>query len=459
MTLDRDRDLDPAIRAWLDLMPDEAPEPALLAVQSAVRSAHQVGRTRRLADRLSTSRGVRVTLAASIVLMAAIGLASGRIGGMFQPVGNSLSERGPRAIQSNAPGPVESPSGSFGAQMPEFMRFKWVAAPPLGASAGGTGRRDLAFDAWTMVVGSSGGAAGQAMFTVEIEGSQLTLRSPDAAPCRRGATGSYRWSLSGDGLVLSIGSADDQCSARTALVPGIWYRSGCADGGSCLGPLAAGRHASQFIDPRARATAGTARWDAIDYQVPPGWANAEDTPLTLRLTPVADYANESGGIPPTGHRTEVDVFAQPAAAATGNSCGTPSADPAVGRTAAALATWLQTAPGTVTTAGGPAQIDGFSGWRFHVALDPSWHGVCPEGPAPGREPAPWPASRATLFVDSPTGGQMFRLGLVGTEQMDIVILDIGRGDVVLIATIAASTDDLDALSPEAASIVASLRFH
>jgi hypothetical protein len=55
--------------------------------------------------------------------------------------------------------------------------------------------------------------------------------------CSIGDVAEYRWSISGDGVWLTMSKDDDQCANRAAIVPGTWIRSGNHD--SRGGPLVA----------------------------------------------------------------------------------------------------------------------------------------------------------------------------------------------------------------------------
>ncbi|MFL5641967.1 MAG: hypothetical protein ACJ771_06465 [Chloroflexota bacterium] len=55
--------------------------------------------------------------------------------------------------------------------------------------------------------------------------------------CSTGDVAEYRWSISGDGVWLTLEPIDDTCSIRAAMVPGTWIRSGNHD--SRGGPLVA----------------------------------------------------------------------------------------------------------------------------------------------------------------------------------------------------------------------------
>jgi hypothetical protein len=128
------------------------------------------------------------------------------------------------------------------------------------------------------------------------------------------------------------------------------------DGGTCLGDLAAGTHATATFQP------------AITYTVPAGWTNGLDLPSNVLLSratdPVEDFYGGNG----------IEVMGDVAAAA--QNCDE-TAEPGVGRTADQLARWVAGLPGVQAGSPRPAAVGGLSGFVVDLRLVDTWTKTCP----------------------------------------------------------------------------------
>jgi hypothetical protein len=160
----------------------------------------------------------------------------------------------------------------------------------------------------------------------------------------------------------------------------------------------------------------------LTYTVPDGWANSQDWPSTFTLTPSSSYAHEDASGPPDGVRHEIHLFTEPAANVQDAACDN-KPDPAVGRTPAALMTWLTRQPSLTATTPIPITIGGQSGLTVELSLRNSWSTSCPGDSNP----------EVALFGPSATPVDGWGFGIGKGERERLILLDLGGGHVIGIA--------------------------
>lgn len=213
-----DRDFDSIARAWLDLMPNEAPDRAVEAVLRAVETTSQQRSVRLLGQRRSLMHRL-VLVAAAAMLGAAL-------------VGGALFLAGSRPSQSTEPTPsavVSPPPVVEGGPAEGALRADWIATsnghPMLGNAPGVVG----------MSVGPSGADISSSNFgaghgyasTVTQTGAdelELTLVA-DGDECSAGDQGTYRSSLSDDRAELTLTLLSEDCIKRGIVFSRTWARS------------------------------------------------------------------------------------------------------------------------------------------------------------------------------------------------------------------------------------------
>jgi hypothetical protein len=422
----RPRDIDSVLEAWFLDGPSEMPDRLFEAVFDRVERVPQRRLARlklRYAEMSSTAR--LIAAGAAAILVVGIGLAAlGR--GPDGKVGTSPSP---------SPSASSSASSAAGAPIPAELRHFYLGAfrenPKLPASQD---RSILQFSDSTFTYNETylrSTASAPAAGTVRLVAENVS------GGCVVGDEGLYSWSLSPGGSKLTFSVVSDACDSRGATIAGDWQRSDCPNPDNlCLGNLEAGRYASQFIDPFIPPRGDwKARFGALTYDVPEGWANSEDFPSDYVLKPQG--ATDERGIHVWGDIvivSEEDPCAE-----------TPAST--VGRTAQAMTDWLATAPGVAATEPVAVSIGGLDGWRLDVSMDPSWTTACPF--SQGRP-------LRGLFTGTPGGG--FHWGLERETQMRLFILDLGDGRALVVETEAPTKADFDAIVDEATAIVESFNF-
>jgi hypothetical protein len=425
-----DRDFDRIARAWLDLLPDEAPDRAVAAVLQAVDTTPQVRRpVRWLIWRSTTMNRLPIALGAAAVVVVAGTLVLSRagvppsVGATPSPVATSS----PSASSAGATGPV-----------PSALRAIWMGehrglvAPDAGSL--------LSFDQSTFFFAQSAGSSAEMLKSTAsaVGNGKIRLESSVAADtCDKGDVGTYAWSLSRSSRVLTVTEEQDACATRAGAIAGTWWLRDCPlTDDNCLGAVDAGTYKSQFITPRLNP-GGTwsPLYGALTYTVPDGWANSADWPDSFELEPVSELPP----VAPDNRVRQIGLNTQPSAMSQDKPCSD-TVQPGVTRTVDALVTWVGTVPGLVTTTPTAITIDGHPGQWLDVRIDPAWTKTC-GGPV------------TTPIVTYMMPGT----GIVGTERERLILLDLGDGDVLQIVVWTKDQATFDAFIPEAMPIIQSFQ--
>jgi hypothetical protein len=229
------RDADRILRAWLDLMPDEAPDRAVAAVLQAVETTPQ--RRRRIA--FGPRRSTSMTRFALIAAAAALGVAL--LGGALL-VGGRPSTIAPTPAPATIPSPPAPSPTVAPTPAPEALRANWLAdAAGQSILGDGTGLIRLvvsANGASAWMLAPSGNEAGRS--TVHSAAPDILELSLDRERpgCAAGAVGRYRWSVTDDRLHLTLEAIEDECAARAEAMGRTWTRThvGASDGGTAVVP-------------------------------------------------------------------------------------------------------------------------------------------------------------------------------------------------------------------------------
>lgn len=443
-----ERNADRIVRAWLDQMPDEAPDRVIAAVLQAAETTPQ--------QRPSWSSGRwRLPIVTRFQLIAAVAVIAIAIGGMVV-LGPRLSSQvaapsATPALASPSAGPTGQPSADAGGPLPAALAYGWIGQSRDVPGFGSSTRTRLNLDATTFCMTGTQYGEGCAMLASDASAPAGTeLRLITHAPgtgCQVGDVGSYRWSLSPGGTMLTVEPAADDCAARSAALAGTWYRVGCKNStDGCFGNLEAGTYPSQYLVPRRNP--GDA-WEpdlgAVTYTVPDGWANSADWPNNLALTPAVDYALEGPDGPADGAIHELDLLAQPFAAVQDGSCSG-AADTSVDRSVDGLAAWLGQVPGLQVTKPEPVTVDGHPGLMMAIQLSGDWTSRCPGSASPSVE----------ILTREQDHGSDWGIALFGGERQGLTLVDLGDGDVLGILVDSSDPSRFSNLASAAQPIIDSL---
>jgi len=216
-----DRDFDRIARAWLDLMPNEAPDRAVDAVLLAVETTSQQ-RSVRLFGQWRSPMHRLVLVASAAMLGVAL------VGGAFILAGSRPSDS-----TVPTPSPVASPVASAtvgdASAAEEALRATWIASSgghPLLGNAPGIVSMSVSPSGADVSASDFGPGHGYAS-TIKQTGAnefELTLVG-DSDECAVGDKGIYRWSLSEDRGQLDLSVLTEDCEKRGIVFGRAWARS------------------------------------------------------------------------------------------------------------------------------------------------------------------------------------------------------------------------------------------
>ena len=424
----RNRDIERVLDRFYAEGPTEMPDRLFLGVVDRIERVPQ----RRLAYRMTRfttmSSNLRLAAAAAVVVAVA-GIAA-----------FAFSQRPDVATQ-----PTPSPSTLASATTPSFvpaslpaaLRGRWVGAsrnvPEVPEPPSRIGLRisggDLQFDL------DSGTATQFASTALVVAPSQirLVLASTDGG-CQPRGEGTYDFALSPDSTVLTLTAVADQCGPRTAALAGDWIRAACPDPQAwCLGDIGPGAHVSTFFTPLVPPSDWQYRYGAFSYTVPAGWANTADFPDGI------SFAQQDAP-----ENTGIYVWSNVVPHSQADMCTT-TPEPGVGRDAAAIATWLTTLPGLVTTEPAAVTIGGLSGLMVELSVAPTWTATCPYAATPGQP--------LVSTFSAPTAGDGIDWNIQAEGRTRVILLDLPDGHALVIDIEGQNKADYDALLPEAMQVV------
>jgi hypothetical protein len=347
--------------------------------------------------------------------------------------------------------PVESPApnsspGEFGALPAELQQLFLGPAKPI-EGFDQIDRGDISY------MGSSIGfeigdfqAAFYSIPSITADG-ELSLRSvTPSGVCADGDVGTYPWSFSPGGTILTIEPGTDDCAARGQVIPGTYERSACkpsVDG--CLGELEAAEYASHFFEPRPPGESA-ARHGALTYAVPTGWANYVDYSGEYGLTPASQYAAFDGQecYDCDSTRDSITIAGKPGAAIL--DCGEGTV-PGIGFGRQDLVDWLTSHPGLVATNVEEWTVGGLPATSLIIEGAEEWTGTCDEDS---------PFAAVPIFFRPDEGGYHWALN-VGT-RLHVTLIDIGDGDTVAVIVDTADDENLEAFVEEALPIIETFQF-
>ena len=421
------RDSDRIIRAWLDLMPNEAPDRAIDSVLHAIDATPQVRRPwwwrpwRAIPmNRLFVALGAAavIVVAGSVLLLRSGSQPS--IGASQTPGITSPTSAGPPSQPASAPS-ASSPVAT--GLVPKEVQARWMGENRDLVQTGAGASIVFGPSSFALTQSNANATALLSSDAASAGAGMLRLESADASagPCPNGIVGVYSWARSATGRILTIGLVRDDCAARAAVVPGTWWHMGCRNPNTdCLGDLDPGTYATQYITPRlAPGTPWSPLFGGIMYTVPAGWANSSDWPSTIKLTPSADYARETPDGPPNGVFHEIYVFAEPAASVQNGRCDQ-KPDTTIGRTVDALGAWLARQPSLATTTPTPITIGGQAGTVIDITMRASWTKACPGESSPS----------AQYLAPAGTPPDPWGVGINKGERQRLILLDLGGGHVL-----------------------------
>jgi hypothetical protein len=440
------RSFDPRIRAWLDLMPSQAPDRVVDAVLQAVESTPQVRPSLVVALRrpFLMNRISMLAAAALVVIVAASG-AYLLSRSNTPPVGGPSPQPSPA---SSSPTPAASLTSST---IPTSLQGTWFGTPRASIGSSTTGAAIRISDVAIEFVEPNGSSPLFGSVASVVDGHLAVQSSSQSRGCQPTDAGTYAWSLSPSGQTLTLQAVSDPCSVRENAMPGTWWRANdCINtADACLGTLDPGSYGSQFfVTSLPAGHAWTATYGGVQFTVPDGWANDADWPADFSLSPVADYQSTTAANPQPVARIELIPAVH--AESQASPCSHVNA-PGVAATPAAVIAWLRTIKQLTVGPSQPLTIDGHAAISVDLGL--------PSGPA-----QPCGSDQVLEYIVSqgwPTGGPTNGPnadGILKGARQRLVLVEPSAGNLLAIVISPEDASGFDAFLQEAMPIVESFHF-
>jgi hypothetical protein len=219
-----ERDFDRVARAWLDLMPSEAPDRTVESVLQAVATAPQVRRWPWTGQWRPNLNRLTIIAATVALLVVAIG------GAMLLSSG-----RQNLPVQTPTPEPMTvtpAPTSEAPVAFDETLWGSWAAeAPPIPGLPSQGSRIQTTFswdDGVELVVQTSyeNGYRALTSDALPADPGEFRVRSQSTVDgCQGGDVGTYTWTRSTNGLFLTVAAVDDACAIRATTLTRTWVRT------------------------------------------------------------------------------------------------------------------------------------------------------------------------------------------------------------------------------------------
>jgi hypothetical protein len=330
------RDHDRTLRAWLDRMPDTAPDRVIDAVLLATEAAPQAralpwsGRWRFRMNRLTL-------VAATAAVLAAL------VGGIYL-IG--AGAKGPAPSPSATPAATPKPSHDLITPAAADLWGDWIAdVDAIPEISMPKGMIQLSVD-WqqgmSIFLQTTPDYRQLLQSTALNSGSgELRMRSDAAnAQCDVNTVGTYRWTRSANGLFLDLQLVDDACATRGKVFARTWVHS--------LGAVNDGRTGVSYgYSPMVQLTLPAGQRYAAD--------GGTDTPVLHTFQDATPYR-------------EVSIIENPGGFDAPCSTTNPKPKP-LAHTTAALSSYVATLPKAIVSGGDAVEVDGKPGTSFTLQFN------------------------------------------------------------------------------------------
>lgn len=444
------RDPDRVVRAWLDLMPSEAPDRAIDAVLQTVETTPQVRQPLGAPFRrpFHMNRPSLTAAAAAIVVVLVAGaFAVNR----FAPLQNGGASPSPATSLAASPG-----SSPEVAVLPAVIQGTWFGAPRTIAGAIPNGGTQLHVGPDSIgLTPSTAGDRPLLSVTAGGAGGKLAVMTGTSSTggCEPGQAGQYGYALSPSGQTMTITADQDACAQRQSLLAGTWWFADChtQDSEPCLGVLDPGDVGSQyFASTGAHGVPWVPRFGALSFTVPAGWASDADFPNAFSLTPAADYAaTQLHGDP----AEDISVYSHVVPESQATPCSG-QADKAGEVDAAAYVAWLRTVRGLSVGAASTVTVGGRQATMVDITVPHAPTRLCD-----GTDAVIEYLLAAGWYAPAPGASTGTFTHAIGAGNADrLILVDMPSGYLTAIVVTTNDAAGFDGFVQQAMPIVATFRF-
>jgi hypothetical protein len=329
------------------------------------------------------------------------------------------------------------------AALPAELQYPFLGPAKAILGMDRVDRGDLYFEDGRVAYDVGGRAAFVSVPAITADGD-LRLTTDLPGICVGGDEGTYPWSLSPGGTILTIQPGTDDCDVRAQVIPGSYQRAACrSEDNACLGELEAGDYVSHYFEPRPDGP-WAARHGAMAFTVPSGWAAYTDFPNSFGLTPADQYSAFDGQdcYDCSGDRDTITILGNPGAAT--EDCLETNV-PGIGSAAQDLVDWLVAHPGLVTSEPEAVTVGGLPAISILIEGSEDWTGTCdPENPFVA----------VPIFYRQDSWHWALDVGM----RYHITLVDLGDGNTVAIVLDAGDDEGLEAFVESARPIIESFQF-
>jgi len=443
------RDPDRLVRAWLDLMPSEAPDRAIDAVLQAVETMPQVRQPLAAPFRRPSAMN-RLSLTSVAVAIAVVFAAGALVLTRFSTTQNGASPTPATSIAASLP-----PSAAA-ALLPTQLQGSWLSSPRTASGAGPNTGAQLHVGSTSIgLTPSNAGDRPLVSVTATAVGGTLDVVTAGAAPggCQAGQAGHYAYTLSSSGQTLTITPGQDTCAVRASDFAGTWWLADChtQDTEPCLGLLDPGDYGSEyFASIGAQGVPWVPHFGALSFTVPAGWATDADYPGLYSLTTAADYVATSLHGDPV---EDLQVLSHVIPESQATPCSG-QAEKGGEVNSAAYVAWLRTVPGLSVSPTTTMSIDGHQARVVDITVPRA-----PTKPCDGTDAVIEYLLSAGWFAGSgsSTGTTTHSIGVGNHDR--VILVDMPSGYLTAIVITANDGTKFDGFAAQAMPIMGSFRFN
>jgi hypothetical protein len=226
-------DLDRQLATWMEAEAAAPAPPDLVGHVAAATSRRRprpawLARLRQARATSGPARSTALVAGLAVIALAMLGLAVAAGGNRTSPdvVPPAVATPAASAVPVESPGPAASDAP---AAVDPSLRGRWMTAveqlPALGNGAGPISFTVGAPGLDAAVANLAPGATFAGTIGAVADDQVRLVLAAEGAGCAAGDEGTYRWSLNGDGSLLTLQPVTEACATRATVLGRTWIRS------------------------------------------------------------------------------------------------------------------------------------------------------------------------------------------------------------------------------------------